>query len=452
MGVVGAGVRLGDLGGRVADHGDPVAAGDAAGQTHGGGLAVLAAHGQAGGARYVGQHDVVVLAGDAVAAEHDAVDPAARSGGRGAAVIADGPAQAQIGAGACGVGCAQRGHSQVGVGAQGGAEAPGAVVVAFGAAVGSALEQDARAAAAAVDAEVDIKAAGAPDAVRQGKAVAALVRLARQQGQIGGAGEAEQGVHQQGARVAVGIALADDETVLVGQVGGDPALVEVLPAQREHIARARGGRVEADIARDQVAADIDQAFELVVGFERSTAVEFGNLVVGVHRDAQADGAGRVGAARPVEAGAAVGDSAGRGVRRGAGADDAGDDDAGALVQHLDALGPVARGRDGAGVGRGPGHRDGVAGLPVTGRADGQIAGHQVDMLDVLGQGAGKAELATVVGFGVAALSLRVAEVGLDHGQQLARAAGAIGQLEGGCSRKASAAGHGARGGLQIGPQ
>ena len=259
-GVVGAGVGLVDLGRGIADHRQPVAALDAAGDAHGGTLAVGCPDGQRGAARHFGQHGVVAIAGGVVGRQHDAVNPATGSGGGRCAVVGDGPVQRQLGASVDGVGAGQRRDGQVGVSAQQGGKAAGCIVVGLGRAAGIGLKQHTSTAGAAVNADSGIKLAGAPGAFGQHKAVAACAGLPRRQRRSGRAGKADKGVQQQRTGAAVGIALADDQAVLVRQVGGHQALVDIVPAQRQHIARRGVGLDQADVAGDQVGADIDVGF------------------------------------------------------------------------------------------------------------------------------------------------------------------------------------------------
>ena len=338
--VVGPGVGFAHVGVGIGDHRDAVVALDAAGDADRELRAVAVAHRQCGVARHGAEQHIVGIADDGVAAQHDAVDPG--RGGAGGAAIADRPAHAGGVAREGRCGHDQGGDRQIGVQAQAGVEIAGPGVVGFGVAGGIGFEQHTCAAGGTVRADADDEAAGAQGAIRQVELQAAYSRLTRCERQGSGSGEGHQSVEDDGARAAVGIALAHDDAVLVGHGRRHEALIDVFPQQGESVTGLQArGLLQAHIAHQKIGADLQGLLHAVVVLERAAGAVLGNLRERVDHHAQLVAANRIEAGRPVERGLASDRRPGGQRLCGERLADAGDHDAGGLVDQLHALGPGA---------------------------------------------------------------------------------------------------------------
>ena len=426
--VVGPGVGLAHGAVGVTQQGDAPAALDARGNAHGGALGVAAAHVQGAGVFNVEQHDVVGVAENAVAREHDAIRPG--RGGRGRAVVDDRPTDDGVSAGCGRVGHDQRADRQIGVGPRLSDKAAHGAVVRLGVARQIGFEQQARACRIAVGGDGDIEVARTQRAVGQVEAEAAPARLAGGQGQRRIAREGRRRVDDHRPQGAVRIALAHHDAVLIGHGGGHRALVDIVPAQLHQVARQRTGLHQRHIAHRQVGARAEGLLAGVVSLQRTAGTVLRQLTQGIDGDAQAEVANRVQATGPCEGRIARRAGTGLDALRVERDQAAQDDDAGAQIDQFDALTPGADCGNGACVGGVPAHRDAVASIPVQRRLDRQAGQLQIG---VVSERATERQAAAVVLFRCAALSLLIVHIGLDNGDQIAGADRAVRQAQDGAA-------------------
>ena len=423
--VVGAGIGLADAAVRIGHDGDAVAAPDAAGNAHGQASGVAVAWGQAGCVQQDAERHFVGAAEAGIAAQHDAVHPGC--GCRRIASVGDGPAQFHRVAGARRGRHDQAGDREVGIGPQGHFEVAAGAVVGLGIAAGIGLEQDAGAGRGAVGHDGDIEAAGAQQAIGQIEWQAAHPRFARGQRQRGRAGEGDQRVQDRRAGTAIGVALAHDDAVPVRHRGRHPPLVQVLPQQRQAVARLQAtGLLEMDVAHEQVGADLQRLLRRVVGFQRPVGVVFRDLAERIDDHPQAVAADRVQPGGPVETGLADDAVAGGERLTGQGLTDVGHDGACRQIDPFKPLGPGADGGFRAGVAGGPGDGDRLARRPPARRIDVEAADLQIR---IGRQRAAEGQRRPVVLLGAAVLGLGVVAVGFHRDRQLARTGRAIGQAQ-----------------------
>ena len=424
--VVDAGVGLQQLLRRIGHHREIEAAVQLQRQQYLGQDIVAVADGQRLGARQRSQQDVVGITEDVVAAEQQAVDPAAC--GRQLAVVAHRPGQVDGRAAAAGERRVEGRHHQVGIGPRLGHGLDHRAVVALGThASGVVLDQRALAAAVLVGPDLETDAAGAAQAFGQLQAGAARQRGADGQRRIAGQRRVV-GQHAVEQRLA-GVGIDHPHPVVPAGRRGRQARIDIVPAQRQRAAGSEAARLDAQVLHAQVGRREQRRQAGVVGLGGVSGVALEDAAVDVGADAefQPPGTGHTG--RPGERQAAPAElAAGDGtVRyRVVGQRRVQQRHASVDIAHHHPVGKGGVGRRIAAVQHAPAQRHGVARDPAAGRLDGHAVDLQVGVRRQLGQRIGGARVVQFVGTG---LDHGVGDIGGQLEAQVAGATGAAGQRD-----------------------
>ena len=380
---------------------------------------VDSAIGQRRAVRQVAQHHVVGIAVGGVAAEHDAVDPAARGGH--VAVVAHRPVDDDGVATPAGERRTEAGDHQVGVRLGQRHHLQRGAVVAFGAvASGVVFKKAALARAVLVGKHLQLDAAGAAQAFGQAEGGAARQRATRGQRRI--AHQRRVVGHGQGEQGFAGVEVAHQHPVGPACRGGSTALVHIVPGHGERPTGADGGLFHAQVLHQQVGRRGDRQAGAVVGLAGVGAIAFKHRAIGIGGQAELKPAGAGHAGRPGDVDRAVAGAGGfkRAIhRRVVGQRGAQHHHAGVEVAHDQQIAPGHRGGGVTGVAQAPvdGHR--AAGRPAA-------AGHHRQAVDLqVGIGRhGRDDVAhgAVVQLAHAGLGHHVGDVGGHLEAQVARTA------------------------------